>query len=82
MAIKTGAEAMSALLGAFQESVNKYFAEIAEEMWEQKKKELLEKLDKKKSEVILQMVREISRTYSFDRIGETLRITIDETPKK
>lgn len=78
MSQATNAEAMERLHKAYQESVNKYFTEICEELYEKKKKEIIVELDKRKTEVILQMVRDISTRYSMQSIGPIIQIEINE----
>lgn len=72
-------EAIPRILSLYQDSVNAYFKEVATEMWEKKRNEIIEDLDRKKTEIIVQMVRDISAKYTMSMMGDQVQIIINET---
>lgn len=72
---------MEILLKKYEESVNQYFVEVATELFEKRKQEWLKELDSKKTEIILGMVRDISKSYNMRHMGDLVTITINEIPK-
>lgn len=82
MANISGAAAMEKLHAMYKDSVNKYFTEFVSGIFEDYKKKMIQEIDSKKTEIILQMVRDISSAYELQTMGSMVTIRINENSLK
>lgn len=81
MAETTPQLVMQNLLKAIEKDINESFKAYAEELIAKKTKEINDQLEKKKAEIIVNVVRNISQRYNMRSIGDTITIEILEGKK-